>query len=71
MTTESRYRCFTRIWWRCNPAWPDGREPGAGTRSYRSHPDRLSYSEAQAYCRRWNETHDPGPLSRKAEFEEA
>ena len=68
---ESRlYRVFTRTWWRANPAWPDGREPGAGRRSYSGHPDRLTYSEAQTYCRNWNATHAPGKLSRKAEFEE-
>lgn len=65
------YRVFTRTWWRSNPAYPQGREPGAGTRSYRGHPDGLTYEEAQRYCKDWNATHNPGKLSRKAEFEEA
>lgn len=61
------YRVFTRTWWRYEGGQ---RVPGAGRPSYRGHPDRLTYSEAQAYCTRWNDTHRPGPLSRKAEFEE-
>jgi hypothetical protein len=69
-TTESAtYRVFTRTWWRRNPKWPSGREPGAGKPSYRGHPRGLSYDEARRYCRRWNETHPAGPLSRKAELE--
>jgi hypothetical protein len=69
-TDTARYRVFTRNWWISNPAWPNGREPGAGKRSYRGHPNKLSYEEARRYCRQWNAAHDPGPLSRKAEFEE-
>lgn len=26
--------------------------------------------EAQRYCREWNAAHNPGPLSRKAEFDQ-
>jgi hypothetical protein len=64
------YRVFTRTWWKRNPAWPGGREPGAGRKNYRDHPRRLTYEEAQQYCAAWLETHKPGFLSRKAEFEE-
>lgn len=64
------YRIFTRTWWKPNRAWPNGREPGAGRKSYGKHPVVQTIEEARAYCKRWNETHDPGPLSRKAEFEE-
>ena len=64
------YRIFTRTWWRYNSAYPDKREPCPGRRNYRGHPQRLTYDEAREYCRQWNATHDPGPLSRKAEFEE-
>jgi hypothetical protein len=67
---SERFRCFTRTWWIDNPAWPDGREPGAGPRHYAGHPKNLTMAEAQAYCRGWNETHKPGHLSRKAEFED-
>ena len=67
----SKYRVFTRTWWKHNPAWPNGREPQAGKRSYRNHPAGLTYDEARQYCQRWNTEHNLGPLSRKAEFEEA
>jgi len=62
------YRCFHRTWWVANPSWPNGREPGAGKKSHIAYADTVE--EARAVCRSWNETHDPGPLSRKAEFEE-
>ena len=67
--TSERYRVFIRTWWRTNPSWPDGREPGAGKPRYHGQPRNLTLQEAQRYCKHWNETHDPGPLSRKAEFE--
>lgn len=64
------YRCFHRTWWIKNPAWPDGREPGAGPKTYLRGGRVDTIEEAQAICRAWNASHDPGPLSRKAEFEE-
>ena len=63
------YAVFHRTWWRPNPSWPDGREPGAGERHYLHHGVETE-AEARAICREWNETHDPGPLSDKAEYEE-
>jgi len=63
------YKVFSRTWWINNPAWPDGREPGAG----RKHTiaERVeTQEEAREICRQWNATHKPGRLSRKAEFEE-
>jgi len=63
------YRVFTRTWWAKNPAWPGGREPSPGRRSYRGHPRHLTAQEAADYCDRWNAAHNPGSLSRKAEFE--
>jgi hypothetical protein len=62
------YYCFTRTWWKRNPAWPDGREPEAGKRH--TVAKNLTFSAAQAYCQQWNSTHKPGPLSRKCEFDE-
>ena len=59
---------FHRTWWRPNPSWPDGREPGVGAKTYIAR--RVTEEEARAICREWNATHDPGPLSRKAEYEE-
>lgn len=66
MTT---YRVFTRTWWRRNPKWPGGREPHTGKRTYIA--SAYSEEEARAICKRYNATHDPGFLSRKAEYEEA
>jgi hypothetical protein len=62
------YRVFTRTWWQRNPAWPNGREPGAG----RKHTIRRNVEteeQAREICRAWNASHDPGFLSRKAEYE--
>ncbi len=65
------YDIFTRTWWIHNDKWPDGREPGAGPRKYRGHPQGVTLEEAREYCQDWNATHDPGKLSLKAEFEES
>ena len=61
------YQTFTRTWWRPNPAWPDGREPGAGRKTYHRAFDVEDH--ARAACRAWNETHNPGRYSRKMEYE--
>lgn len=63
------YRVFTRNWWRRNPEWPGGREPWPG-RKYTLCKRVETAEEARAICERWNATHPPGFLSRKAEFEE-
>ena len=63
------YRVFTRTWWKRNPSWPDGREPGPGPKSYAGHPSGVTEEEARAYCQRWNRENDPGFLGLKAEFE--
>lgn len=63
------YNVFHRTWWRANPAWPGGREPGAGERHYLA--EDVSYAVARELCAEWNAEHDPGFLSDKAEFEEA
>lgn len=60
------YRTFTRTWWRNNPAWPNGLEPGAG-KQY-THSRGLTEAEARAQCQQWNATHKPGRLSRKMEY---
>lgn len=64
------YNVFVRTWWKKNPSWPNGREPSAGPKRYirRRVP---TIEEARSICKEWNANHDPGPLSRKAEFEEA
>ncbi len=62
------YRCFTRTWWRDNSEWPNGLEPHAGTET--DHEGAETEEEARALCREWNNTHEPGRLSRKMEYEE-
>lgn len=64
--TAESYRVFTRTWWRRNPAYPGGREPGAGRQTTLAR--HCTYKEALAVCERYNSTHKPGFLSRKAEF---
>lgn len=63
------HRCFTRTWWIRNPSWPGGKEPGAGRKTTIAR-NVSTETEAQAICRQYNATHDPGFLSRKAEYEE-
>ena len=62
------YRVFSRTWWRRNPSHPGGREPGAGRKTTLARVQ--TEDEARAICRRYNDNHDPGFLSRKAEYEE-
>ena len=62
------YQTFTRTWWRDNPSSPNGLEPSAG-RKYRYEAYNTE-EEARDACKAWNDTHDPGRLSRKMEYEE-
>jgi len=62
------YEVFHRTWWRPNPSWPDGREPGIGERHHLEYVN--TEEEARAACRAWNDANDPGPLSDKAEYDE-
>lgn len=61
------FRVFVRSWWRPNSAWPGGREPHAGRKTTLA----LVATEAMArrYCQSYNDTHNPGKWSRKAEYE--
>jgi hypothetical protein len=63
------YVAFTRTWYR-REAGPYGTRivPGPGRKTTRER--NLSYDEALRFCKNWNETHRPGPLSRKCEFTE-
>jgi hypothetical protein len=65
------YRVFVRDWWR---------RPGPGEAAYqgkvpypgapkRTLARRCTEEEAQAIARAYNETHEPGWRSRKAEYE--
>jgi len=62
------YRIFTRTWWKYNPSYPGGREPSPGRKT--TIAKARTEEEAQLICRRWNNEHNPGKLSRKAEYQE-
>ena len=64
------YSVFIRNWWKENPSWPDGLEPdGTATKHYLER-DISTEEEARAIAKEYNATHEPGRLSRKAEFTE-
>lgn len=63
------YKVFHRTWWKPNPSWPDGREPGVGERHFICWAE--TEQEAREVCKQWNSTHEPGLLSDKAEYDEA
>ena len=63
------YKVFTRTWWKNNPAWPGGLEPGLGRKTTIARRVETE-EEARAICKRYNDTHTPGRLSRKAEYDE-
>jgi hypothetical protein len=62
------YTVFHRTWWKQNLSRPDGREPGAGERHFIAKV--RTEEQARQLCREWNQSHDPGFLSDKAEYEE-
>lgn len=62
-----KYQIFIRNWWIKNSSWPDGLEPGPGPKTNVKMVDTIE--EARAFCEKYNETHEPGKYSRKAEFE--
>ena len=66
---QTYYNVFHRTWWKSNPSWPDRLEPGVGRKTYLAR--YVTYEDAREIQRQYNETHTPGRLSRKAEFEEA
>lgn len=65
-----RYNVFHRTWWKEaeSAGWPKNLEPCIGKKHYIKH--NVNYSEAVKLCKDWNETHEPGRYSDKAEFEE-
>lgn len=65
--TVVSFRVFVRNWWRVNPTWPDGLEPGPGPK--RTLARGCTETEARQVCREYNASHKPGRLSRKAEYE--
>lgn len=63
------FTVFVRNWWRRNPKWPGGREPSAGRRHTLAKHIKTE-EEARYLAQRYNATHKPGFLSRKAEYTE-
>ena len=61
------YKVFIRNWWRKDEKGNLVPDPGARKTTYASGLD--TEEEARAICKRYNETHKPGRLSRKAEYE--
>ena len=66
MRTKPRYDVFVRDWWRFNEYGLKIPYPGA-PREYLARD--VTYRVAREMCSDWNSTHDPGEVSRKAEFE--
>jgi len=63
------YNVYTRNWWKKNASWPNGLEPNAGARRHYIVRGIETESEARSIAQEYNRTHNPGRLSRKAEFE--
>lgn len=60
---------FTRNWWRWENS-PSGRRQRVPAPKARKTvlATGLTVEEARRMCAAYNESHDPGPLSKKAEF---
>lgn len=62
------YTCFTRNWYKYEYKngkkiiVPDARARKTQLQSFNSE------EKARQYCEDWNNTHNPGPLSRKCEY---
>lgn len=61
------FTVFVRNFWKKNPAYPGGREPNLSARKTKI-ATADTEDEARRIAREWNASHDPGPLSRKAEY---
>ena len=63
------YDVYVRSWWIWEDQKFNGRVkvPGPGEKAYIAHG--VTLESARAMCEEYNESHDPGELSIKAEFE--
>jgi len=61
------YKVFTRNWWKSNPAWPNGLEPNSNARK-RTIAKVETEEQARQIAQEYNKNHEPGRLSRKAEY---
>lgn len=65
---SDRYTVFVRNWYRREvTAYGSRIVPNPGARKT-TLAKGLTETEARDMCKRYNETHKPGPLSRKAEY---
>jgi hypothetical protein len=62
---NTMYTVFVRDWWRMEKGT---RVPYPGAPKTIIDDDVETREEALELCKEYNDTHDPGPLSRKAEF---
>lgn len=62
------YNVFHRKWWKDNPSYPNGLEPD-GTDRKKHIAYASNENEAREICRDWNNNHEPGRYSDKAEYE--
>jgi len=65
---QTYYDVFVRTWWQENKGWPNGLEPCPGDKHYIAR--HVTRDNALKICEEYNSTHEPGQLSKKAEFEE-
>lgn len=63
--SEVTYTVFVRDWWHYDAR---GKLQPCGATDPETLATGLTWAEARAMCDEYNESHDPGPLSRKAEF---
>ncbi len=70
------FDCFQRTLWNENSYWPKGLEPHAGRKNFffRNEIGSETHAvftdeEAVDFCRQWNDTHDAGRYSCKAEYQ--
>ena len=62
------FTVFTRTWWAENPEWPNGLEPAPGRKTILKRNIQCE-GIARQMCVDYRRTHNPGRLSRKAEYE--
>lgn len=67
---EQYYDVFVRNWYKWeHTSFGRRKVPGPGRKTYLQH--HVTWTDAREICRQYNDRHEPGPLSRKAEFAQA
>ena len=67
LNSYGTYQVFTRNWWKYE--YRNGKKeivPGPGRKTILGYTN--SEQDARTVCKEYNDTHKPGPLSRKAEY---